>query len=352
MQIWIDGVPVAAIGNGYFGDVELIDRWPGGPFEATFGLALPPGFRHPVLQRGREVVFTDAAARRWGGTIADIDRDTWKITADGYCRQAESTPALTGAGATSAVPDTVIDAAIARGELVGWRRAASYGASPLTTATTTDELNTVDTLLTDYAALAGQRWSVDADGYVARATDAVTPTLYLAPGNLDVGVVDDQYATHVFLRYRDATNAGAYTTASVVDQVAADSFDPKSITESAVDLGPITPTKAVALATALLNRMRPRLGWTESIEINGSQLTDMTGQPADLLSVTAGRVLRIFGSYDEQSGAGVVDAVVGESRYTPGARTITLAPMNRTPMTQAEVWEAVQTRAARKRFKA
>lgn len=351
MQLWIDGVNAAAIGNGYFGDVELIDRWPGGPFEATFGLSLPRGFRHSALQRGKTVVFTDGLAARWGGTISDIDRDTWEITADGFIRQAEQAPALTGAGATTAVPDAAIDAAIARGELVGWHRISTFGTAPLTTATATDELNTLDTLLTEYAATAGQRVRVDADGVVSRSADPTAPTLHLAPGNIDLNVASDEYATHVILRYRDATDSGAYKTVVVFDEEAADSFTRKSVTESAVVLGPISPAKATALANDYLSRMRPRLGWTESVEIDGSQLIDLTGQPADLLSVLPGQMLRMFGTYDELTGAGAVDAVVGETRYKPGTNTITLAPVNRTAITPAEVWEAVLTRAARKRFK-
>lgn len=355
MHLVIGSTPVHAIGNGYFGDVELIHRWPGGPFEASFGMALPPGFRHTDLQRGKRLLVMDGMSRIWGGTIADIDRASWSFKADGWCRQAERTPALDGTGSTTSVPDVAVDAAIARGELVGWQRTASVGAVPVTASAATDGINTLDTLLATaagYTAGAVQ-WMVDADGMVMQAAVPTTPTLFLAPGVLDLGVMDDEYATHVYLRYRDSTASGAYKTAAAFDDAAAEAFGPKSITESgAVDLGPITPARAAALAAAVLARMRPRLGWTESIEIDGSQLMDVTGKPADLLTVTSGQLMRIFGTYDEFTGAGVADALVGESRYRAGSSAITLAPVNRTALSQEEVWEAVMTKASAKRFRA
>lgn len=341
-QLRVGGVWLKNIGP--WSDLAYMHRWPGGPYEASWSMTLPQGFRHPALQRGQLVEVMDGMGRVWSGLLSDPDPGESTFKATGLCREAEQYLCFDAAGNTTSVPDVAVDQAITRG--LPWVRRMSLGATAFTA--TTDPLNFVSALLDSRADELGQRWRVDPDGEVRMLPDPTVPAWHMTPGSVDLGLSSDEYASHIFLRYRGPT--GAYATAATSDDVAAAQFGHREFAGDATGLGRITAGKAASLAAGVLAKGKARLGWTSGIEATPVELTTAGGVPADLSLVVAGDLIRIHGLFDEQASArAFVDVVVAESQYTDSDQSISLTPQGMTERTLADVLEASLTKAGRRR---
>lgn len=348
MQVRVGGYYLGAIGS--WGDLKWSSRWGGGSFEASWSMDLPVGFQHPAITRGQLVVVEDSGWPVWRGLLNEPDRSEWSFVAAGLHREADYYGALDGSGNSTSTPDTAIDAAIARG--LPWTRTASISSSAFTSAT--DNINTLTDLLDAYAEQQGQRWFVDADGVVGMAADTTTPVWHLTPGSADLGVADDDYASHIFLRYLRSSDF-TYQTATASDSAAAAAWGHREFLADATSLGGITTTKANNLAAGILSQGKARLGWTNGIEATAFELLNAGGVKADLTAVSAGQMVRIHGLGDDVrdlSGRQFIDVVASEVTYTDGEPTIQLSPQGLAPRTLASVTERQVSAATQSGYKA
>ena len=177
------------------------------------------------------------------------------------------------------MPDTAIDAAIARG--LKWSRPASLSSTAFVedaaTGDQTDALNYLGDLLDAWAQSNSKRWGVDADLNVYAAADPTTPAYHLTPGAGRFGLADDDYASAVFVRYLNAS--GQYATASADNDVTGDQYGIAEYGLDATSMGVLTSTKAAGLAAGALKKGKARLGWTAGITPNPWQLTTPGGTP-------------------------------------------------------------------------
>lgn len=348
-QLRVGGYWLASVGA--WGDLTWSTRRPGGCYEASWSMDLPPDYRHPALERGKKVEVMDGMLPIWTGTLTEPDRSSqaWSLTAEGLCREAEHYFAFDGSLNTVSTADTAVDNAITRG--LPWIRRDSIATFALVEGDTTGGLNTVAALLDAFSDRLSQRWEVDAAGVVTMTADRTTPTWHLTPGVASLGVADDEYASHVYGRFQDSGNAGAYTTVVASDAAAAARWGHREYPADLTPLGPIPASRATSIVNGILAKGKGRPGYTNGLEVTSYELTNAGGNPADLSAVVAGQVVRAHGMFDDTqylSGQPFLDMVLGEVSYTDGSETVNLTPLNTAPRTLAAIQEAQMRRAAKK----
>lgn len=298
----------------------------GGSEQASWRMPLPDSFVHPDLHIGAEVQIREGTLPVWSGVLSEpnISEDGWEFTATGLFEKAGQNGFLCfdAFGNTSSIPDVAIDRAIADG--IGWTRPASLSSVAFSESDETDYLNSLSDLLDAWATSEGKRWSVNAAGEVYAYADPTIPTWHMAPGSTRLGLAGDDYASDIYLRYRDS--ASTYATEHVSDPVASADFH----SEHPVDLttlGVITGAQATAIGTGMLAKGKARFAVTDAMTPNRYQLTTPGGQPAYLPFVRAGQMVRSFGVVNQQ---GVTlpyfDWVIGKTEYEAGSREIQLTP--------------------------
>ena len=154
-----------------------------------------------------------------------------------------------------------------------------------------------------------------------------------------MGVADDNYVTHLRLRYVSAVDPGPPvrpTEFSVtppdtaVNQAAADRWGRRERHVDRTGLGYMTAPVAEQLARSLLARVKPRLGWSDPLTVDLTDLTDPTNLIADATGVLAGHRLRIHGVYDIRGTATArpyVEVDLAEVKATAEGNSIYLAPV-------------------------
>ncbi|NUS57649.1 MAG: hypothetical protein HOV66_22750, partial [Streptomycetaceae bacterium] len=243
-QVRVDGVPLNMVAP--WGDLTYSYAWPGGCDEVSFGLYLPALSRRSRLRKGVKVEVFDGSTRIWVGTLGQPNWRDGEFTADGLSKRAGSFTALDGAGNATSRADTAVDTAIAAG--AEWAGRSGVPPTPATATATTDGPNSVQTVLDAVSDEAGQRWGVFADGLVTMAADASTPMWRLAPGMVDLGQDDTDYASRLRVRYIDSATGTYKTLTPAPEDTAASAL--YGVTEATVDLTvykPMTSAKATAI---------------------------------------------------------------------------------------------------------
>lgn len=312
----------------------------GGSDTCEWKMALPPSFSSSSLLRGRLVEVMLGPIPIWAGLLAQPeyggDEEGWSFHADGHHVSGTGFACLTSGGLTTSTPNTAIDQAIADG--IGWTRPTSISGSAFAASDETAALNTITELLDAYALSLSQRWGVNPRGQVYVAADSTTPDYYLVPGAVTrYGLADDDYASGIVLRYLDSATF-QLAAVKVQDAAAAARFRPRWHPVDATDYGPITSTKATALANGLIADGSPRLGWTETVEPTRWQLLTAGGVPACRPLVRAGQMVRVHGVRDDQGGVlPYVDWVIGSTRYDSGDDSLSIAPVGLVARTLVDV---------------
>lgn len=326
-ELWVDGRPAASLTRFGWGELKWSHAADGGCKEATWRMDFPPDFSHPSFVRGKPVEVRLGPLALWAGNLVEPEPDDsgWSFAAVGpYTLAASGYLAFDGSLNVSYTPDVAIDAAIARG--LAWTRPASLSAVAYQSTTTTDDLLYLGALLDQWADSAGKRWGVDANRRVYAAADPTVPTWHLVPGTERFGVADDDYASHIFLRYIAA--GGANATTSVADTDAANQFGRREYGVDLTPMGILTAGGAQTVGNGLLAKGKARQGYTTGVEVSPYQLTSPGGVPAPLALVKAQQVVRRFGAIDtEGQPLPYVDWVIGETSYEAGASTIALTPV-------------------------
>lgn len=317
-QVLVGGAWLPTIAPGW-GDLKITNRWPFGNWEMSWTVPVRQLRRHQALVAGRSVVAFVGAHRRFSGFLSEPNWDTGEMIALGNVRRGEEAIALDGGGLTTTVPDTAIDAAIARGALP-WVRTTSVGSAALGGSTTTDNLNYVSALLDAYTLQANTGWGVNARNEVYTLAAPTVPTLNILPDSGVFGVADQSLAGSVLGRYQTATGALATATAGTGAPEVAFSF---------LKRGVMTPTDATALAAGILAKLGTRTGWTNSLVLAAEQITTIGGARVNLSNVVAnGRhMTRLLGVRDQRGLAPNTDTVIGETVWDPNDRTVQVSPV-------------------------
>lgn len=311
----------------------------GGCGEASWQMTLPATFRHPALRRGKLVEIRLGSANVWSGVLSEPEYgdNGWEFHATGLADQGDGYLCLDATGTPTTVPNTAVDQAIARG--LPWTRPTSVSAVPFGnngSDVETDNLNYVTDLLDAYANSVSQRWGVNADGALYLKADDTAPTWHMTPGSGTFGLADDDYASHVYLRYYDAN----YTrrVATVGDATAASLYGRQEYPVDGTNLGAISTATATSVANGLLAKGLARLGWTNTLEPTRYELTTTGGAQAYLPLVKAQQMVRLHGLTDEQGQpVPYVDFVIGSTNYDAAENKLSIAPVGLVARTLSDV---------------
>lgn len=313
-------------------DVTPTDRWPRGCYETSWKMQTEFGWRSEFLVAGALVEVYDGAFRLWMGTLNQPNWSTGEFTARGLSEQASTFPAFDSGYSTTTVPLTAAQTAITE---YGWPVAAdaSVPSSALVTGDATDGINMLDVVLDASADEQGKRWAVNADGLLYFAADSSTVDWQIVPGAVELGQTNTNYRSDIFVRYvRDSDSALVTARAEWSDGGATrDRYGFVAENVPAVDLGPISPTRAATIANGILSKCAPRPGWTGGTDLQHGEILTPGGEPAPLSLIRAGQVVRLLGVYDDMTYTGVapyLDVVLGEVRWVDGSTTITLSPVD------------------------
>jgi hypothetical protein len=310
----------------------------GGCESATWSMALPRTFSHPNLQSGQVITINSGPLGLWSGILQEPSYDDsvgWTYTAQGLFSLGEQGGYLCfdADGNTTSVPDVAVDEAIARG--LPWSRPNSIDSSPFAITTTTNALNCVNDLLRAFADSVSKRVRVDALGVVDVHADPTTPDWYLMPGVGQLGLSEQDYASDLYLRYRDT--ATTYATVHVSDSLATIANHREQGVD-ATNLGVTDSGNVTNIGNGLMAKGAARYAWTQAINPSRLQLTTPGGTPAYLPSVRGGQMVRLLGVRNQQGQPlPYYDFVIGRTELVAGADTILLAPVQLAARTLVDV---------------
>lgn len=332
-ETYISGQPVSTLAK--VSELVIASEFPdsgiGGPASAEFTVKLGPAERPAWLTTGQSADVRLGGSFLLAGQLSEPDWAQGKVTITGAAREGETTACLTAGGLTSSTPDTVIDAAIARGALT-WSRPASISTASLADSDQTSQLNTVVSLLAAYADENDTRLYVDAYRRLLKASDPTTPAFYLMPGSGELAWTTQEQATRVVGGWHTAAGAPQVTSvgSGAIEQLV--NLDP---------LGALNSTRATNILTNLLARAVSG-GWTNGVSVSAEQIF---GHPhlADVLeTIGRGCMFRLLGQRDPRPGrtpVGYVDFICERGEWNVADGTITLTPRGMV----ADDWNTILT---------
>lgn len=341
---WADRYPCRALGD--VSGIEWSTIWGDGPsgcHEASWRIDMDPNEHHPEFTRGKPVALKTSAHPFWTGYVAGVERDSdgWLIKALGYASMAATDfLALNSSGMPTSVPRDAVLAAIDRGlpwtvPVFGWPASTYDSVADIDTA----KVNTLAQLLTAYAQANGVHWTVRADGILRFEPDPTDPRWITRPGVGIMGVADDDYITHLRLRYVSAVDPGppvrptqfsVTPPTEAANEVAAARWGRRERHVDRTGLGYMTAAEAEGLARSLFARVQPRLGWADPLTLDLTEITDTTNLMADRTEIQAGHRARIHGVYDIRGAltAGPsVEVDLAEVKASAEGDSIYLAPV-------------------------
>lgn len=316
--------PQVKVGNTWlsglspWGDLEIDHRLQGGSWEMTWGMTTKR--RHRDLVPGAPVSAWLGPRPIWTGFLREPDWPSGEFFADGLCRQAEQVPCLTAAGVTTSTPNTAIDNGVTRGWL-DWVRAFSISASELVAGDTTDNLNTLDDLLSAYSEDQGRYWWVDPRAVVHNPLHrkGTTPSAGFWDVVIEgdrIGTSQEKLAGTVVARYLDSAAGGARKTVVVGSELPVEKVD-------LTNRGNITTAKATTTAQTILDNAAAQVGLLGAFELTRNQII---GRP-NLAMVTAGHRFRLRGQHDPSGISASPVCTADQSRWTVAEGKVLITPV-------------------------
>ena len=323
----------------YWGDLKMSTRI-NGDWQCSFTIATDGAnghWRHPAIRFGAPVEVYFGPARRWVGTLTEPDWDSGEMVALGACRDAETALSITSTGTATTVPNTAIDAAIARG-VVSWTRLDSFGTTAVGQTDDSGGLVTLQSVLDAWAAENNSQWRVDRQRrlVISPVTESVVDW-FVVPGAGVLGSADDERVDRVFVRYLASTTGTLATASYPATSPVGGNEKPMDIT----DRGVMTATKATSIAQAEWEKLRGRSGWTNGLTLTRGQVTTPGGIPADLSMIRAGHAIRLLGVPDPRGLAQNIDVVIGDTDYDWSEDTIQINPVGMAARDTESVLEQV-----------
>lgn len=340
---------------GHVAAVKWSSRWgtgPCGPDLASCTVAVDSANSSALLRVGSPFEVWEEGVLVFGGVISEMGRDFPRtIAARGWARRAEDFDAVGsgGVGPTSN-PDLAVSSAMARG--LQWVARSGFTDAPLGGGDPVPVR--LDALLNEWSVTAAQRWGVDARGVAFAVPEPTTVDYFLDASDLDIGVADDGLFTRVRARYVsgvDGTSGEANDWSSVVvdDDAGIEMFGAIEYLMDLTSLGLLDGSTAGDYAVAQLNLLtKPQ--WLSRVVTTAGRLLTPGGLPADLPSVRAGQVVRLFNVPTTLGGLRAelgMDVVLGEVEYdTEAPSRVTLAPVNLAVRNLADALAQASRRAA------
>jgi hypothetical protein len=319
LDVRVNGYPLA-LGAG-FGDVEMSTVYPGGSGELSWSVT---DMRADLAVGWADVEAYCGPQRVWLGRFTEPDPSQDRLVAQGLWRLGDNFSGLDGSGNANAVPDTVIDQAIARG--LPWTRPVSIGSTATSIDITQGPVG-VGTILDTRAENNTLRWGVDENGAVWMQADPTSPSYQTLPLDGGLGYATDNYASTLVGRYLNSATS-TYATKIVTDSVAERNHTHK---EAVVDLTPrgaITTSQATGYLTAMLALGRAIPEYTAGMAFTYGEILTIGGAPIALEAVQAGRIVRVHGGLDfarRLQGQMYLDVIIGQTTLSGGQ--ITLQPL-------------------------
>ena len=345
----IDGKWYDTLGD--VADLAWSTRYGAGPSgcdEASWTLVTDDrNYYRPEFARGRLVEVKQGPLTIWRGLISEAApvAGGWTFHARGHAGEASRFEALDSLGLPTTHVKDAVDAAVARG--LPWDVSSTSwptGWAEPVAAADTEQLNKLSALLDAWCELRGYVWAVFEDGVLRFMQDPTSPAWVAKPGTPTMGVADDDYVTHLYVRYVSTVDAGPPVTPTAYGVALASDPDAEALwgrVEEHVDLAPLGLMDygdAVAHAEGRLAKARGRMGWTNGLELDATQVVDTYGAPADLSKVRAGEMLRILGALDirgTRTTRLAVDVVVASASFN--GSTLRVAPVGMVPRTLSDV---------------
>lgn len=291
-----------------WGELEHSTRTNGG-WEVSWTIPIVRGWTHPALVRGARVDLMLGPTTIVPATLDEPDWDSGRFTALGACREAERAVALDGSGNSSTAPNTVIDAAIARGVLT-WTRVADFGTTAVGDAN--GGVPTVKSILDAWALKNNSRWFVNAQRQlVILPVDEATAKWLVVPGSGVLGSSSDERADRIFARYIDSTTGQRATAA----YPAATPAGGDERTMDLTDRGAMSAAAAQGIAQAKWTELQGRSGWTNGLTLANGQVTTVGGATADLALIAGGDTVCLLGVADVRGVNQNTNVVLAETAY-------------------------------------
>lgn len=308
-----------------WGDLKSSERFDGGSWEASWQMEVREGWNHPAVRRGADVELRLGGHTLWSGKLTEPDRDSWQMTATGLVREGERFTALaTDGSAGRYIGESTVNAVAEGLPWDYWPVPFPSHANPVQ-GEESDGTNTVSAMWTAASAAAGWFWGVGPDRVPYARPRPTLPSWRVAPGVVQLGVADDEFATHLVGTYLTPTLTRARVTRG--DALAAARW---GRVEQSVDLTPrkvMTQAQAEATLDGMLAKIGPRPGYTTGLELGPHEITTWGGTRAHLASIRAGQMVRLFGIVDEFTGKPYHDIVIGEVRHEWSAGTVYIEPL-------------------------
>lgn len=297
----------------------------GGCHEAAFEIDptnIPPG-----MYRGAAVQLRSGMTNNWRGEVHNVGADG-TVTCIGPWSVAAQIGALDGAGVGTLVPDTALNAAVARGA-ISWRIPTGGVSNVAVVDGTAGEPMLLTQQLEAWAIKTGALVGVDADNNIYAGPASANPAWVVSPhagARLDV---TGDYVTHLWGDY--VTPAGTWgKVGPVIDTVAANAWGRRESTADLSELGPINSTTATTYIASMLATGAARKAVTGTLRLSRQQLMTPGGEPAALSMVKGGQRVRLLGVADGTNAAIrnlYTDIVIDQCSFTEGEDQITFDPM-------------------------
>lgn len=340
-EVFVAGRPLSTIAP--WGDLKWSERFDGGCWEASWEMRVRHGWRHPAIRRGAAVEVRIGGHRAWGGLLSEPDRDSWQMIATGLSREGERFTALATDGTAGRYVGESTTNAIAAGLPWDYRAVTFPAHSDPVQSEESDGTNTVSNIWTAAANAAGWYWGVGADAIPYALPRPTLPAWRVAPGVVELGVADDEFATHLVGTYLTAAFAFARTTRGNAEAAAR-----WGRVEKPVDLTTrqtMTLAEANATLDGMLAKIGPRPGYSTALEIGPGEITTMGGTRAHLPLIRAGQMVRLYGVDDEVAGMPYHDIVIGEVRHEAASQTVYIEPLGLAARNLAAVLEGTDSTA-------
>lgn len=341
---WLAGLP------GVVTDLTWATTWGSdsysGPVTASWKLSIPFESSVPYLRPGSSVEIYRGGVRVWNGVLNEPVRGVpWEFNASGLGSLASNFAALTSTGAPTTIPQIGVQYALTRG--LAWAGGASAFSASAYGEPSPYAMNRLDVLLNDSAQKNAQRWGVDANGIAFVRTDPTTPKYVLDAHDAEIGVADEGLYTNVQARYVASVTGtppvpATYGTVTSTDANAVARYGTREYVLDLTKLGGLTSATAQLYADSMLKDLTIP-AWVNSLTVDATKLRTMGGLPADIASVRAGEMVRLFGARGNLGRLGnelMIDVVLGDVSYVDGATDLTIAPMKLAKRTFADVLDA------------
>lgn len=223
MQVLVNNVPLCSLLD--YHSLTWTTRWPGGDYDASWTAVIPVGWRHRAFVRGARVEIRYGGLAVWLGTLAEFDRTSGQMAADGLIRRSEDYDALVWDTTNAELvatwsPREAVDDAISPNPLsgrtaIGWTRDTSVTATNLMGATESTETMRLDALL-ELATSRGYGTPViGPDGVLRFKADPTTVSWHVRPQVVDVGeAAGEERATRIYVDYMKASSISWLDTTS------------------------------------------------------------------------------------------------------------------------------------------